>query len=527
MDISTQYLYNHIYIVLKVMRLLRRYNLPILLALAVMLCGCALLVASALSPRAIDITARTLLAAGCIGIIAVSALGIGGRKSPAYAQFSKDALIDKAPGLTFCDVAANAEAKSSLEGLVDYLKNPARYVRFGARMPRGVLFYGPPGTGKTLLARALAGEAGVPFFAMSGSDFVQMYVGVGASRVRDLFAGAKKAGKCVIFIDEIDALGRRRSDQSSDERDQTLNALLNEMSGFRTGDGVIVIAATNRIETLDPALLRPGRFDRHIEVGLPGMSERLDILNLHSRNKPLAPDIDLEQLARETCAFSGASLESLLNEAAILAARRQSDEIQRGDIDQAFYRTVAGADGVSAATPDERCTIALHEAGHAIMLRTLMPESHLKRVSILPAGQGAQGYNLAIPAERVLRKKSDIESQIMVLLGGRAAELLVGGDDALTSGASSDLARAAELAGAMIMELGMGDHPALSLRALGNVCGGSGSAEAICRDALSQLYDQTRGVLEEKINDLLLLTEALLERETLGAEEIDALLGAA
>ncbi len=517
-------MYNHIQIVMRVMRLFRRYNLPILLALSVMLCGCVLLVASALSPRAIDITSRALLAVGCVGIIAVSAFGIGGRKSPAYTKFGRDALITKESGLTFRDVAANAEAKQSLEGLVDYLKDPQKYASFGARMPRGVMFYGPPGTGKTLLARALAGEAGVPFFAMSGSDFVQMYVGVGASRVRDLFASAKKAGKCVIFIDEIDALGRRRNDQSSDERDQTLNALLNEMSGFRTGDGVIVIAATNRIETLDPALLRPGRFDRQIEVGLPGMSERLDILTLHSRNKPLAPDIDLAELARETCAFSGASLESLLNEAAILAARRHSDEIERGDIDQAFYRTVAGADGVSAASPDERCTIALHEAGHAIMLRTLTPESRLKRVSILPAGRGAQGYNLAIPEERVLHKKSDIENQIMVLLGGRAAELLVGGDDALTSGASSDIARATELAVTMIMELGMGDNPAVSLRALSSVCGANGSAEAACRDALAQLYEKTRGILEENVNDLLTLTEALLERESLGADEIDALL---
>lgn len=509
---------------MRVMRLFKRYNLSILLALTAMLAGGVLLVASALSPRAIDISSRALLAAGCIGIIAVSALGIGRRRSPAYTKFGRDALIVKAPGLTFGDVAANAEAKQSLEGLVDYLKDPQKYLSFGARMPRGVMFYGPPGTGKTLLARALAGEAGVPFFAMSGSDFVQMYVGVGASRVRDLFASAKKAGKCVVFIDEIDALGRRRNDQSSDERDQTLNALLNEMSGFRTGDGVIVIAATNRIETLDPALLRPGRFDRQIEVGLPGVRERLDILMLHSKNKPLAPDVDLAEIARETTAFSGASLESLLNEAAILAARRKSDEIEKRDIDQAFYRTVAGADGVSAATPDERCTIALHEAGHAIVLRALTPESRLKRVSILPAGRGAQGYNLAIPEERVLHKKSDIENQIMVLLGGRAAELLVGGDDALTSGASSDIARATELAGTMIMELGMGDNPAVSLRALSSVCGASGSAETACRDALARLYEKARGILEENINDLLALTQALLDRETLGAEEIEALL---
>ncbi|MGI6238999.1 MAG: AAA family ATPase, partial [Christensenellales bacterium] len=440
----------------------KRENLPIMISLGIMLIGCAMLVSSALSMRALDVAARTLLAVGCIGVIAVSAFGLGRKKSPAYSKFGRDALINRTPGLNFSDVAANIEAKHSLEGLVDYLKDPKKYVSFGARMPRGVMLYGPPGTGKTLLAKALAGEAGVPYFAMSGSDFVQMYVGVGASRVRELFSSARKAGKCVIFIDEIDALGRRRSETSSDERDQTLNALLNEMSGFRTGEGIIVIAATNRIETLDPALLRPGRFDRQIEVGLPGMNERLDILTLHSRNKPLASDVDLQALARETCAFSGASLESLLNEAAILAARRKSNEIERADIDMAFYNTVAGADGVSSASPDERCAIALHEAGHAVVLRALMPESRLKRVSILPAGRGAMGYNLAIPAERVLHKKSDIENQIMVLLGGRAAELLVGGEDALTSGASGDLTRATELAGMMVMELGMGDNPAVS-----------------------------------------------------------------
>ena len=497
-----------------------------MVALSLMLAGCVLLIASALSPRMIDIASRALLAMGCIGVIAISAFGLGRSKSPAYTKFGRDALISNPPGLTFSDVAANQEAKRSLEGLVDYLKNPKKYADFGARMPRGVMFYGPPGTGKTLLAKALAGEAGVPFFAMSGSDFVQMYVGVGASRVRDLFASAKKAGKCVIFIDEIDALGRRRSEQSSDERDQTLNALLNEMSGFRTDDGVIVIAATNRIETLDPALLRPGRFDRQIEVGLPGINERLDILTLHSRNKPLSPEVDLRELARETCAFSGASLENLLNEAAILAAGRKSDEIAREDIDMAFYRTVAGADGVCTASAEERCAIALHESGHAIVLRTLMPESRLKRVSILPAGRGAMGYNLAIPPERALHKKSDLENQIMVLLGGRAAELLVGGEEALTSGASSDIARATELAGTMVMELGMGDNPAVSLRALSAVCGGNGSAEAACRESLAKLYERASGILEEHINDLLTLTEALLENETLDADQIEALFSA-
>lgn len=496
-------------------------------ALGIFLCGGILLAAQLLSPQALEITGRVLLAAGCISLIAGSVFEGKRSRSPAYTGFGKNSLKCAEHTVTFNDVAANSSAKESLMGLVDYLREPEKYLSFGARMPRGVILYGPPGTGKTLLARALAGEAGVPFFAMSGSDFVQMYVGVGAGRVRELFTNARRAGKCVIFIDEIDALGKRRSDAASEERDQTLNALLNEMSGFRGDEGVIVLAATNRIETIDPALLRPGRFDRQIEVGLPGRAERLDILALHSRNKPMARDIDLAQLAMDTCAFSGASLESLLNEAAILAAQRRSCEIERADIDKAFYRTVAGADGAHPADPDERCAVALHEAGHAVVLKKLMPESRLKRISILSAGRGAAGYNLAIPPERVLVKKQDIENQLSVLLAGRAAELLVGGDNALTSGASGDLARAAELAAGMIMELGMGGEPAVSLRALGAACGGVHSAEEACRRKLDEMYQRAAGILENEIEALLKLTGTLLEKETMDEHEIDEALGAA
>ena len=504
----------------------KSHNMLLLAALGLSLCGGIMLVAQLLSPYALEITARVLLAAGCITVI-VSIVFRGNRsRSPAYSGFGKNSLKCAESVITFDDVAANSEAKESLIGLVDYLRNPEKYSSFGARMPRGVILYGPPGTGKTLLARALAGEAGVPFFAMSGSDFVQMYVGVGASRVRELFANARKAGKCVIFIDEIDALGKRRSDAASEERDQTLNALLSEMSGFRGDEGAIVLAATNRIETIDPALLRPGRFDRQIEVGLPGRAERLDILTLHSRNKPMASDVDLAQLAQDTCAFSGASLESLLNEAAILAAQRKSAEIERADIDRAFYRTVAGADGAHPSDPDERCAVALHEAGHAVVLKKLMPESRLKRISILSAGRGAAGYNLAIPPERILVKKRDLENQLAVLLAGRAAELLVGGEDALTSGASGDLARAAELAAGMIMELGMGGEPAVSLRALGAACGGAHGAEEACRIKLDEMYRRASGILEEEIETLLKLTSMLLEKETLDESEIDEALGA-
>lgn len=426
---------------------------------------------------------------------------------------------------TFADVAANDEARRSLEQLRDYLVDPEKYRRYGARMPRGVLLYGPPGTGKTLLARALAGEAGVAFFALSGSDFVEKYVGVGAMRVRELFRKARKAGKCVIFIDEIDAMGKRRHDNSSDERDQTLNALLSEMSGFHTGDGVIVLAATNRMEMLDPALLRPGRFDRQIEVGLPGKKERLSILELHSRNKPLGADVNLEHLAAETAYFSGASLENLLNEAALMAANRNEPEITMGDIRSALVRTVVGADRESTATARERRIIALHEAGHAVASRALMPENRLARVSILPAGRGAAGYNLSIPQERVMVEKRDLENQVCVLLAGRAAELLIGGEDALTAGASNDLSRAAEIVGAMVTELGMAGEPAVSLKALSQICGGVNAADA-CRTLLSELYGRACRLLSANVEALGRLAEALLERETLTGEEATEILGA-
>ena len=389
-----------------------------------------------------------------------------------------------------------------------------------------MLLYGPPGTGKTLMAKALAGEAGVPFFALSGSDFVEKYVGVGASRVRELFKKARKAGKCVIFIDEIDALGKRRDDMSSDERDQTLNALLSEMSGFYTGDGVIVIAATNRIDALDPALLRPGRFDRQIEVGLPGRAERLSILKLHGQNKPMAAGVDWEGLAAMTVGFSGASLENLLNEAAMLAARRNGDAIGMEDVAHAFRKTVAGEDRPSLADPSERRSVAVHEAAHALVSRLLLPENRLARVSILPSGRGAAGYNLSIPAERVMVDKNQLENQICVLLAGRAAEQITFGDGALTAGASSDLARAAELASLMVNELGMAGEPAVSLKALARSCGGvSGAAEA-CKALLAQQYARVAGLLGEQAEALRALAGALTQAESLeggrAVEIIDA-----
>ncbi len=438
---------------------------------------------------------------------------------------SRGAVGEKArESCDFSHVAANEQALSSLMELRDYLRDPGRYARYGARMPRGVLLYGPPGTGKTLLARALAGEAKVPFFALSGSDFVEKYVGVGAGRVRELFKKAKKAGKCVIFIDEIDALGKRRDDSASDERDQTLNALLSEMSGFYTGDGVIVVAATNRIEALDPALLRPGRFDRQIEVGLPGRAQRLNILRLHSRGKPLAEDVSLEALAEQTVGFSGASLESLLNEAALIAAARKGERVEPADVQSAFYKTVAGADRPITATDGERRIIAVHEAGHALVSRVLSPENRLARVSILPAGHGAAGYNLCVPAERVMVDKRHIEHQICVLLAGRAAEQLAFGQEALTAGASSDIARATELAASMVADLGMAGEPAVSLTALSRACGGVTGAAERCKALLGELYEQTLRLIDGERDALLALADALIAAESLEGADAAAIL---
>ena len=498
---------------------------PLLVAVTVAAAVCGLVMSLTLRSGADfrGVLSRALVAASLAGFAGAAVLrpqyqraGTGGVRG-AVAE-------DRKRACTFRNVAANDQALNSLMELKDYLTHPEKYVRYGARMPRGVLLYGPPGTGKTLLARALAGEAGVPFFALSGSDFVEKFVGVGASRVRELFRKARKAGRCVIFIDEIDAMGKKRDEASSDERDQTLNALLSEMSGFYTGDGVVVIAATNRIEMLDPALLRPGRFDRQIEVGLPGRSERLSILRLLGQNKPLAEDVSLDRMAARTVGFSGASLENLLNEAAILAAARGEGEIVQGDIDRAFQKTVAGEDRPSVATAQERRIVAVHEAGHALLNRLLMPENRLARVSILPSGHGAAGYNLTIPAERVMVGKSALESQICVLLAGRAAEQAVFGAENLTAGASNDIARATELASAMVLELGLAGSPAVSVKALGRQCGGVGDAGERCVKLLDGLYQRACGLVLQHIGALDTLAQRLLEAEALDGEAAEAIL---
>ena len=493
-------------------------------AVGLALTGMLLSLAVGRSPAATELVSRGCFLAAALCFIVAALLRPRSLRVGAAEGFGMEMGRTASSNYTFRDVAANDEARNSLLELADYLKCPRKYVDFGARMPRGVLLYGPPGTGKTLLAKALAGEAGVPFFALSGSDFVQMYVGVGAGRVRELFRNARRAGRCVVFIDEIDALGKRREQAASDERDQTLNALLSEMSGFRDAEGILVLAATNRPEALDPALLRPGRFDRQIEVGLPGRIERLSILKLHSRNKPLSREVDLEALAADTVAFSGASLENLLNEAAIAAAGRGAELIGAEDVRAAFYRMVAGSDRESQACERERRIIAVHEAGHALAAHLLTPENRLRRVSILPTGRGAAGYSLTIPAERVMLEKRDIERQIQVLLAGRAAESLIYGEEALTAGSSNDLTRAAELAASMVMDLGMAGEPAVSLRAVAASCGGGTEAAALCKHLLDGLYGCVEALLTEHRDALVRLAEHLAEREVMSGEEVERLL---
>lgn len=426
--------------------------------------------------------------------------------------------INDVPELTFNDVAACEDAKEALMDICDYLRDPKRYERYGARMPHGVLLYGPPGTGKTLLARACAGEANVPFFALAGSDFVQMYVGVGAARVRELFRKARSCGRSVIFIDEIDAIGTRRREGGADERDQTINALLTEMSGFRPSDGIIVIAATNRLETLDPALTRPGRFDRKIEVALPNRVQREQILRLHARNKPLADDVALETLALDTAMFSGAALEHLLNEAAINAARRKADVINRHDIDTAFLNITVGPEHSQRLSNREARQTAVHEAGHALITHILEPESRLRRLSILPTGGmlNAAGYSMSIPLERALHTRRALENRICIMLAGRAAEELVFGQHEITTGAANDITRATELAMQMTRELGMSGQ--LINKA---VLGMDTTKET--SDLIAACYSATLEMLKENINSVAQIANTLFEEEALDEMRLNEL----
>lgn len=359
------------------------------------------------------------------------------------------------PTARFSDVAANEEALDALRDLVSFIRQPEEYAKLGARIPRGVLLYGLPGTGKTLMARALAGEADVPFFAVNGADFVEMYVGVGASRVRALFQKARKHGKAVIFIDEIDAIGKKR-DNRSDEREQTLNALLSEMSGFGEKDGVIVLAATNRVDTLDEALLRAGRFDRQIEVPLPGLEERLKILEVQAKKIRLSETVLLPEVARQTVLFSGAKLECMLNEAAILAAKRGAESVEMEDVRTAMDLSILGAERRGLSRREhERHVTAAHEAGHAIVTAALMEESELTKVSIIPTSRGAAGYSMSLPVEKLFHEQQELLCHIAVALAGREAERILFGANRVSTGASNDIEKAALIARRMVCEWGM------------------------------------------------------------------------
>lgn len=423
------------------------------------------------------------------------------------------------PGTRFSDVAANEEALESMRDLLAFIQTPEKFASLGARIPRGVLLHGMPGTGKTLLARALAGEAGVPFFAVNGADFVEMYVGVGASRVRSLFQKARKAGRAVIFFDEIDAIGKKRTNQN-DEREQTLNALLSEMSGFRERDGIVVLAATNRIDTLDDALLRPGRFDRRIEVPLPGPEERLKILEVHARNKPMGDDVCLREVAADTSLFSGARLESMLNEAAILAAKRGSSLIRKSDVNTAMDIMLFGMERPRAAQfRREKEQTAAHEAGHALLTALLLPESAIRKVSIIPTGNGAAGYSMAIPPDKMFYRKRELLSHIAVALAGREAELLFSGEDHLSTGAANDIEKAAALAQRMVCEWGMipsGPEAYLFSQA---------AREAAQQQWLDMGRQLAAAMLHRHISKWKQLTDLLIRKETLGREELLRCLG--
>lgn len=432
---------------------------------------------------------------------------------------------DKEKPITLSQVAGNVEAKSMVLDVVEFIKNPEKYSAVGARMPRGLLFYGPPGTGKTLMAKAIAGEANVPFYAMSGSDFVQMYVGVGASRVRNLFQKAKKSEKAVIFIDEIDAIGKKRArsvSASNDERDQTLNALLTEMSGFHDNAGIIVIGATNRLDTLDEALLRPGRFDRQIEIGLPDINARKHILSLYGGKKPLSEDVDLDNLAKSTVYFSGAMLENLLNEAAIIAANDKETVIHKDHIDKAFYTVIAGAPKMdrSYITDKDRRITAYHEAGHALVTSLLLPEHYISKVTIIPSVRGAGGFNLSIPKDTMFQSRVQLLSNIKVLLAGRVSEELIFGSEEITTGASNDIQKASSLIVDYINKFGMdSDMGLFNIEVLEE--GHDTALIDRCRTIMNELYKDTNELIKSNLPYLENITAELLEKETLNGDDIE------
>ncbi len=443
--------------------------------------------------------------------------------------------------VTLKDVAGLREEKEDLEEIVDFLKDPSKYTKVGARIPKGVLLEGAPGTGKTLLAKAVAGEANVPFFSISGSDFVEMFVGVGASRVRDLFAEAKKSAPCIVFIDEIDAVARRRGTGMGgghDEREQTLNQMLVEMDGFGTNEGIIVMAATNRVDILDPAILRPGRFDRKITVSPPDVGGREEILNVHARNKPLSEDVNLKQVAQTTAGFTGADLENLLNESAIHAAKENRAFIQQEDIKKSFIKVGIGAEKKSRIISDkEKKITAYHEAGHAILFHVLPDVGPVYTVSIIPTGLGAAGYTMPLPErDEMFNTKGRMLQDIMVSLGGRIAEEIIFDD--VTTGASSDIKKATKVARAMVTKYGFSDnigvinydeedsevfigrdlaHPRSHSETV------AGQIDIEVKAIVDDCYRKAKGIIHEHEKILHACAELLLEKEKIGREEFEAL----
>ena len=468
--------------------------------------------------------------------------GGGGGKMMDFGKSRAKLANPNGKKVTFNDVAGLTEEKEELEEVVEFLKNPGRFIKIGARIPKGVLLVGPTGTGKTLLAKAVAGEANVPFFSISGSDFVEMFVGVGAARVRDLFAEAKKHSPCIVFIDEIDAVARRRGSGlggGHDEREQTLNQMLVEMDGFGVNEGIIMIAATNRVDILDPAILRPGRFDRKVGVGRPDVKGREDILKIHCRQKPLGDDVDLHEIARTTAGFVGADLENLMNEAAIQAARDDRAYIMKEDIDKSFIKVGIGTEKKSRVVPEsERRITAYHESGHAILFHLLPDVGPVYTVSIIPTGTGAAGYTMPLPEnDNVFMTRGKMIQDIMVSLGGRIAEELILDD--ITTGASQDIKQVTQYARAMVTKFGMSDELGLinydsgegDEVFLGKEIGqqrpyGENTQTVIDQEVkkiVNKCYKDAKAMIEEHIDVLHKCAALLLEKERINRAEFEAL----
>lgn len=467
--------------------------------------------------------------------------GAGSNKMMNFGKSRARMSVGSENKITLKEVAGLKEEKEELQEIVDFLREPSKFTKVGARIPKGVLLEGPPGTGKTLLAKAIAGEANVPFFSISGSDFVEMFVGVGASRVRDLFEEAKKNSPCIVFIDEIDAVARRRGTGMGgghDEREQTLNQLLVEMDGFGVNEGIIVMAATNRVDILDPSILRPGRFDRKISVGTPDVGGREDILKLHARNKPLAENVNLKQVAQTTAGFTGADLENLLNEAAILAAEADRVFVAQEDIQRAFIKVGIGSEKRSRIISDEEKKItAYHESGHAILFHVLPDVGPVYTVSIIPTGIGAAGYTMPLPErDDMFMTRGRLEEEIMVSLGGRIAEQLIFDD--ITTGASSDIKKATKLARKMVTRFGMSDN-------IGVVCYDddddevfigrdlahakshseliSGEIDKEVKEIIDRCYSRAKDIILENMEVLHKSAQLLLQKEKITREEFEAL----